>query len=56
VGGRDNGYRGYTITHHTAPGDWRLDVDLPDGHIIGRLNFTVVPVASPVVTQAVTLK
>jgi Protein of unknown function (DUF2914) len=56
VGGRDNGYRGYTITHHTAPGDWRVDIDLPDGHIIGRLNFTVMPVPSPVVTQTVTLK
>jgi Protein of unknown function (DUF2914) len=56
VGGRDNGYRGYTITHHTMPGDWRVDVDLPDGHIIGRLNFTVVPVPSPTVTQLVTLK
>jgi hypothetical protein len=56
VGGRDNGYRGYTITHHTAPGDWRVDVDLPDGHIIGRLNFTVVSVPASVVTQVVTLK
>ena len=55
-GGRDNGYRGYTITRHTAPGDWRVDVDLPDGHIIGRLSFTVVTVPSPVVTQLVTLK
>jgi hypothetical protein len=56
MGGRDNGYRGYTITRHSMPGDWRLDVDLPDGHVIGRVRFVVVPVPSPVVTQTVTLK
>jgi hypothetical protein len=56
VGGRDNGYRGYTVSHKVTPGDWRVDVDLPDGHIIGRVRFSVTEVPNPVPTQAVTLK
>jgi hypothetical protein len=41
-GGRDGGYRAYSVTHHIVPGDWRVDVTLPDGHIIGRVRFAVV--------------
>jgi MFS family permease len=51
VGGRDDGYRGYTISRHIAPGQWRVDVDLPDGHIIGRVRFTVAMVDKPVLTR-----
>jgi MFS family permease len=47
-GGRDGGYRGYTLSHHIVPGQWRVDVDLPDGHIIGRIRFDVAPAAGPV--------
>lgn len=52
-GGRDGGFRGYTLTHHVAPGDWRVDVDTPDGHIIGRVRFSVelVPKAIPLIAQ-----
>ena len=52
-GGRDGGYRGYTLTHHVAPGDWRVDVDTPDGHVIGRVRFFVemTPKALPLVGQ-----
>lgn len=52
-GGRDGGYRGYSITHHVVPGDWRADVELPDGHIIGRVRFRVeaVPQAAPTVSK-----
>jgi hypothetical protein len=52
-GGRDGGYRGYTLTHHVASGDWRVDVDTPDGHIIGRVRFSVemIPKAIPLVVQ-----
>jgi DUF2914 family protein len=41
TGGRDGGYRAYSITHHVAPGDWRVDIDTADGHIIGRVRFRV---------------
>jgi hypothetical protein len=34
-----------------TPGQWRVDVDLPDGHIIGRIRFDVVQVDKPVPTR-----
>jgi hypothetical protein len=54
-GGRERGYRGYTLKSDPAPGDWRVDIDAPDGRLIGRLSFIVVPVPSPVATTAKTL-
>jgi len=47
-GGRDGGYRGYTVTHHVTAGDWRVDVDTADGHVIGRVNFAVEMVPAKV--------
>ncbi|HSC17614.1 MAG TPA: DUF2914 domain-containing protein, partial [Rhizomicrobium sp.] len=55
AGGRDGGYRGYTLSHHITPGQWRVDVDLPDGHIIGRVRFDVLPANGPVQTEQKTL-
>ena len=40
-GGRDGGYRGYTIKHNIQPGDWRVDINTIDGHLIGRVTFKV---------------
>ena len=40
-GGRDGGYRGYTIKHNVQPGDWRVDINTIDGHLIGRTEFKV---------------
>ena len=40
-GGRDGGYRGYTIKQHVPPGDWRVDVETEDGRVIGRVRFQV---------------
>jgi MFS family permease len=40
-GGRDGGYRGYTIKHNIQPGDWRVDINTYDGHLIGRITFKV---------------
>ena len=50
-GGRDGGYRGYTLSHKITPGQWRVDVDLPNGHIIGRVRFDVAPANGPVETE-----
>jgi hypothetical protein len=54
-GGRDGGYRGYTLSHKITPGQWRVDVDLPNGHIIGRIRFDVAPATGPVETEQKTL-
>lgn len=41
VGGRGDGYRGYSFKQNLKPGDWRVDVITARGQIIGRMNFTV---------------
>ncbi|MEK7505661.1 MAG: DUF2914 domain-containing protein [Patescibacteria group bacterium] len=42
AGGREEGYRGYTIEDSIEPGDWRCSVETEDGSIIGRTSFRVV--------------
>lgn len=55
-GGRDGGYRGYSIKHNVQPGDWRVDIDTGEGHLIGRIAFKVERAATPSVGVPVTLK
>jgi hypothetical protein len=45
TGGRDNGYRGFTIKSHPREGAWRVDIDTVDGRVIGRIGFLVQSVA-----------
>ncbi len=40
-GGREGGYRAYTVKQRLFAGDWRVDVETQDGRVIGRVNFTV---------------
>jgi hypothetical protein len=49
-GGRDGGYRGYTIKRHPQAGDWRVDIRLAGGHLLGRVRFRIeqAPPANPV--------
>jgi len=54
-GGRDGGYRGYTIHHDIEPGEWRVDVDTMDDRTIGRIRFNVERVAKPAATAKQTL-
>jgi hypothetical protein len=42
VGGRDGGYRGYSVKSNPSPGKWRVDVITTEGRIIGRMRFTVI--------------
>ncbi|HWA89381.1 MAG TPA: DUF2914 domain-containing protein [Rhizomicrobium sp.] len=41
-GGRDGGYRGYTIKRKPLDGDWRVDISTGDGHLLGRVRFKIV--------------
>jgi hypothetical protein len=41
VGGREGGYRAFTVKQHVHPGDWRVDVETAGGRIIGRVSFRV---------------
>lgn len=40
-GGREGGYRGFTYKQALSPGDWRVDVENPEGQLLGRLAFRV---------------
>ena len=42
VGGRDNGFRTYSIRMNLAEGKWPVNVNTLDGLLIGRLRFNVV--------------
>lgn len=44
-GGRDGGYRGYTLQDRTTPGKWRVNVRLADDRLIGSVSFWVEDVA-----------
>ena len=41
VGGREGGYRGYSTKSQPANGRWRVDIETPDGLLIGRVAFSV---------------
>ncbi len=43
TGGREQGYRGYTVKNHYSPGTWRCQVETSDGREIGRLTFKITP-------------
>lgn len=42
VGGRNDGYRGYSQSFLLKPGSWRCNVETERGALIGRLSFEVV--------------
>lgn len=41
AGGREAGYRGYTVKSRLDPGEWRVDVETREGRVIGRIGFHV---------------
>ncbi len=47
TGGRDRGYRGFSLVPNIPEGAWRVSVETPDGLKIGRIEFTVEHVAIP---------
>ena len=40
-GGREHGYRLYTMKQHVLPGEWRVTVETEDGRTIGRIHLQV---------------
>ena len=45
-GGRDGGYRGYSMKSNLTPGAWRVNIETERGEIIGRIRFDVVSVTT----------
>jgi hypothetical protein len=56
MGGRDGGYRGYSVKGNPQAGDWRVDIETIDGRLVGRVKFTVVPASGSEATSVKTLK
>jgi len=52
-GGRDLGYRGYSIKSRPAPGRWRVSIETATGKIIARLKFRIERVAEPPALESV---
>ncbi len=46
-GGRLEGYRGYTYKRNVRPGKWRVNVETPDGLLLGRIPFHIVVTDTP---------
>ncbi|MDD5302697.1 MAG: DUF2914 domain-containing protein [Elusimicrobia bacterium] len=46
TGGRDAGWRGFTVKAKHKPGRWRVSVVTSDGRELGRIDLTVTPDAS----------
>lgn len=44
TGGRDGGYRGFSMKSSLTPGAWRVDVETKRGQVLGRVRFDVVKV------------
>jgi hypothetical protein len=49
-GGRDGGYRGYTVLDNAEPGKWRVNVE-SGGKLVGRVSFEVLNVEEKVQTN-----
>lgn len=39
IGGREGGFRTYSLTYNIFPGYWRVNVKTPAGQVIGRIRF-----------------
>ncbi|MBI3555073.1 MAG: DUF2914 domain-containing protein [Deltaproteobacteria bacterium] len=42
VGGREEGFRGFTVKSNYEPGEWRVQVETSDNRELGRIYFRVV--------------
>ena len=45
-GGRDGGYRGYSLKTNPETGEWRINVLTQYGQLIGRVSFDVAPAST----------
>ncbi len=51
-GGREDGYRGFSLKANLTPGQWRCDVETQSGALVGRISFEVVRTATtPALSQ-----
>jgi len=54
-GGRERGYRVYSVKQKPFPGVWRVTIETADGRLVGRISFKVERVTEAPLTESVTL-
>lgn len=47
AGGRNGGYRGFSLTENPEPGKWRVSIETVRGQVIGRTALTIERVLEP---------
>jgi hypothetical protein len=45
IGGRDQGFRGFSLKYDATEGLWRVSIETPNGQLIGRTAFSVEKVS-----------
>jgi len=53
IGGRKEGYKGYSFRSNLAAGDWRIFVKNKRGQVLGRMNFAVQKTEGEITLQEV---
>ena len=43
MGGGERGYRTFSLIPSLTAGSWRVNIETPDGKVIGQIRFTVIP-------------
>lgn len=51
IGGREAGYRTYSMKQNVTPGKWRVDIKTDTGQIIGRIRFRLMDSVIPNLKQ-----
>jgi hypothetical protein len=52
IGGRDGGFRTYSLRSNLTPGKWRVNIKTEQGQTIGSLRFNIVPTNTAVVLSS----
>ena len=42
VGGRENGFRTYSVRENLKTGKWRVNIETLGGQVIGRVQFIII--------------
>lgn len=50
-GGREDGFRAYTVKSNYQPGDWRATIETEDGREVGRISFEIIPIDQSVAME-----
>jgi hypothetical protein len=50
-GGRDGGYRGYSLKYGVEAGYWKIDIENEQGQLLGRKKFEIIETSESIITD-----